>query len=182
MKTPVKVIVGLVGVLIVFVSILAILASSKPDESEFSRSIRINAPPEKVFQLVNDFRQWTQWSPWEKLDPDLQRNYSGEPYGKGARYAWKGNGEAGSGEMTIAESLPPSRLSIELHFIEPFEARNVSEFTFTSVEPAQTDVTWKMRGSSPFIMKMMSVLVDFDQIIGKDFEAGLAAMKAAAER
>lgn len=75
MKTPVKVIVGLVGVLIVFVSILAILASSKPDESEFSRSIRINAPAKEVFQLVNDFRQWTQRSPWEKLAPDLQRTY-----------------------------------------------------------------------------------------------------------
>jgi uncharacterized protein YndB with AHSA1/START domain len=181
MKTPMKVALGVVGVVIVFILGVAAIGATKPDESVVSRSVQINAPPEKVFPLVNDFRHWPQWSPWEKLDPDLQRTYSGSASGEGSHYAWHGNDDVGSGEMTITESTPHSRVLIALHFITPFEATNVTDFSFTPRGP-QTQVVWTMRGPASFMMKMMSVIFDFDAMIGKDFDAGLAAMKAAAER
>lgn len=181
MKTAAKIALGLVGLLVVFIIGVTAIAATKPDESVVSRSIEINAPPEKVFPLVNDFRNWTQWSPWEKLDPNLQRTYSGAESGQGSHYAWQGNDDIGSGEMTVTESTPPSRVVIALRFITPFQASNVTEFAFTPRGP-QTQVVWTMRGPSPFMMKMMSVVFDFDAMVGKDFESGLAAMKAAAER
>lgn len=181
MKTAVKIALGLVGLLVVFIVGVIAIAATKPDESVVSRSIQIDAPPEKAFPLVNDFRNWTQWSPWEKLDPNLQRTYSGADSGQGSHYAWQGNDDIGAGEMTITESTPPSHVIVALHFITPFEANNVADFTFTP-NGAGTEVVWTMRGPSPFMMKMMSVVFDFDAMIGRDFESGLAAMKAAAER
>lgn len=176
-----KILYWILGIVVVVVGGLALVATTKPDEMVLTRSTQVNAPPEKVFPLVNDFHNWTQWSPWEKLDPNLERSYAGAESGAGAKYAWKGNDQVGQGEMTITESTAPSRVLLNLHFIAPWEATNVTEFTF-SPQGTQTNVEWKMRGPSPFIMKMMSVVFDFDSVLGKDFESGLAAMKAAAEK
>lgn len=176
-----KILYWTLGVVVLLVGGLAAVAATKPDQMVLTRSTQVNAAPETVFPLINDFHNWTQWSPWEKLDPNLERSYSGPDSGVGARYAWKGNDEVGQGEMTITESTPAKRVLLNLHFIAPWEATNSTEFTLNP-QGAQTEVTWTMRGPSPFVMKMMSVVFDFDAALGKDFESGLAAMKAVAER
>lgn len=176
-----KIVYWVLGILAVLIGGLAAVAATKSDEFVLTRSTRVNAPAEQVFPLINDFHNWTQWSPWEKLDPNLKRAYSGEQMGLGARYSWTGNDEVGQGEMTITESVPPTKVVVDLRFIAPWEASNVTEFTLNP-QGGETEVVWMMRGTSPFVMKMMSVVVDFDSMMGKDFEAGLAALKAAAER
>jgi uncharacterized protein YndB with AHSA1/START domain len=176
-----KILYWVVGIVVVLVGGLAAVAATKPNQMEITRSTQVNAAPEKVFPLINDFRNWTQWSPWDKRDPNLERTYSGPESGVGTKYAWKGNDEVGQGEMTITESVPSKRVLLDLHFITPWEGTNVTEFTLNPTGN-QTEVVWTMRGPSPFIMKMMSVVFDFNSVLGKDFETGLAAMKAAAER
>ena len=111
----------------------------------------------------------------------MKRTFSAATSGKGAKYAWEGNKEVGKGSMEIAESSPPSRLSIKLDFIEPFEGHNVVEF---KLEPKgdSTNVSWTMHGPMPFISKVISVFCSMDSMIGKDFEAGLANLKAVAEK
>lgn len=146
----------------------------------YVRGIRINAPPEKVAPLITDFRKWVAWSPWEKKDPDLKRTYSGNANGVGAVYAWDGNKNVGSGRMEILESAP-AKIRIKLDFFAPFKASNMAEFSFTPQNGA-TDVDWVMTGENLFIGKVMSIFIDMDKMIGNDFEAGLAGMKAAAER
>ena len=113
----------LIVVAIVVVAIVAILvlAASKPATFRLARSTVIKAPAEKIFPLVNDFRRWTAWSPWEKLDADLKRDYGGAENGKGATYGWQGK-KSGTGRMEIIESAPPSRVLIKLDFLKPFEA------------------------------------------------------------
>src|SRR6185295_3431402 len=76
--------------------IVLILAATKPDSFRIERSATINAAPDKVFPLINDFQQWRGWSPWENKDPNLKRTYSGAERGKGAVYAWEGNKNVGS--------------------------------------------------------------------------------------
>jgi uncharacterized protein YndB with AHSA1/START domain len=169
---------GLVALAIV---VILIIALSKPDTFRFERSIVVNAPPEKIFPLINDFRSWTQWSPWEKKDPALKRTYSGAATGKGSVYEWEGDKNVGKGRMEIAESSPPSKIVIGLHFISPFEANNTAEFTLTPSGNATT-VNWAMYGPNLFMGKVMSTFMSMDKMVGKDFEAGLANMKAAAEK
>jgi hypothetical protein len=83
--------------------------------------------------------------------------------------------------MEIVESTPPSKVGIRLAFFRPFEAHNMAEFTLVP-EGDGTRVAWAMSGPMPYISKVMSLFVSMDQMIGKDFEAGLAKMKAVAEK
>jgi len=156
-------------------------AATRPDAFGVQRSTSIKAPPEKVFALINDFKRWEAWSPWEKKDPAMKRTYSASTSGRGAKYAWEGNGEVGQGSMEIAESAPPSRVVLNLDFVKPFEGHNIVTFTLEGKGDA-TNVTWAMQGPMPYISKVISVFIDMDSMIGKDFEAGLVAMKAAAEK
>jgi hypothetical protein len=168
-------------VVVVLVAGVLAIAATKPDTFRVERSVSIQAPPEKIFPLIDDFHNWGAWSPWENRDPAMKRTHSGAARGKGAAYAWEGNNAVGSGRMTIAESSPPSKVTIDLDFLKPFEAHNVADFTLTP-EGGATRVTWAMHGPSPFFSKVMQVFLSMDSMVGKDFEAGLANLKAAAEK
>jgi uncharacterized protein YndB with AHSA1/START domain len=169
--------------IIIAVAVIAvlILAAMKPDTFRVVRSTNIKAPPERIFPLIADFRNWSVWSPWEKMDPALKRTYSGAAEGKGAVYEWEGNKKVGKGRMEIIDAPPPEKVAIKLDFLKPFEAHNTAEFTLQP-RGETTDVTWVMHGPNLFIGKVMSVFISMDRMVGKDFEAGLANLKAAAER
>lgn len=116
-------------VVVVLIAALLIFAATKPDTFRVQRAASIKAPPEKIFALINDFRRWVAWSPWEKKDPTMKRTFGATTSGKGAVYAWEGNKDVGQGRIEIAESVPPSKVAIKLDFVKPFEARNIVEFT-----------------------------------------------------
>lgn len=145
-----------------------------------ARSTVVSAPPEKAHALVADFREWAAWSPWEKLDPSMKKTLSGASKGKGAVYEWDGNGKVGKGRMEIVESSP-ERIAIKLDFFRPFEAHNVAEFSFDR-DGGGVKVTWAMTGPLTPMGKVMHLFSSMDAMVGKDFEAGLAALKAAAEK
>ena len=172
-----------IGIVVVLV-IAAVLgfAATRPGELTVQRSIAIKAEPAKIYPLIVDFRHWPTWSPWEKLDPAMKRTLSGPPGGAGAVYAWDGSSKVGAGRMEVKDATPPSKVVIQLDFLQPFEAHNVADFTLARRADSGTDVIWQMRGPTPFVTKLMSVFVDMDKMIGKDFEAGLANLKAVAEK
>jgi hypothetical protein len=167
------VVVGIAGVLA--------LAATKPDTFRVERATSINAPPDKIFPFVNNLRAFALWSPYEKKDPGMQRTYSGAPLGKGAVYEWDGDKNVGSGRLAIADSSPPSKVTMHLEMLRPLEAHNIVEFTFTPKGDA-TDVTWAMNGRVPYIAKILHVFINVDRMVGQDFEAGLANLKAVAEK
>jgi len=162
--------------------IIAILAyaTTRPNAFRIERSTIIQAPQEKVFHLINDFHQWQAWSPWENIDPTMQRTYSGTTQGVGTIYAWEGKGKVGAGRMEITSARPSSVIIIQLDFIKPFEAHNIAEFTLTP-QGQNTELTWAMHGPSPYISKLMGVFFNMDRMIGRDFEKGLNSMKLIAE-
>ena len=170
----------IVLLIVVIVGVLAV-ASRKPATLRLSRSAVIAAAPERVYPLLEDFHEWTKWSPWEDRDPNMTRTYTGAIRGVGAKYAWAGNRKAGSGSMEITDAKPSSDLTIALHFLKPFEAHNTTEFTLRP-QGQMTEVTWTMSGDNTFASKLFSVFVSMDKLVGKDFEAGLAALKSVAER
>jgi uncharacterized protein YndB with AHSA1/START domain len=176
-----EVIVVIAIILAVVIAIVLILAATKPDSFSVERAIDISAPADRVFPLINDFHQWGGWSPWENRDPAMQRTYEGPASGKGAVYGWEGNKNVGSGRMEIIEAQPPSKILIKLDFLKPFEAHNTAEFTMLP-QGATTHLTWVMRGPANFMSKLMQVFMNLDQMIGKDFEAGLAGLKKLAEQ
>ena len=144
-----------------------------------SRSTRVQADVATVHALIDDFREWPKWSPWEGVDPDLRRDYSGPEHGVGSTYHWSGNKKAGEGEMQIKESTPTS-VVVDLEFLKPFKATNVTTFSLVPAGDA-TEVTWTMTGTRSALMSLMGKLF-FDKAIGRDFEKGLAALKQSAEQ
>lgn len=172
-----KILIGL-GVFIVFVIGAVVM---QPDTFRISRSASVSAAPAAVFAQVNDFHNWGNWSPWEKMDPAMKKTYEGPAAGEGASYSWAGNDQVGEGKMTIIKSEAPSLIHIDLNFMKPFQARNLTEFVFTP-DSGGTKVTWTMSGKNGFIAKAMHLMMDMDKMVGPDFEKGLAQLKATVEK
>jgi uncharacterized protein YndB with AHSA1/START domain len=152
-------------------------------EFEVIRSTVIAAPRERVHALIDDFHQWRDWSPWEDLDPNLERDYSGAPSGPGARYAWEGNRKAGKGAMEIVESTP-DKVRLKLQFEKPWKATNDVDFTLTPAREGTGDTTtvsWRMAGETKGLAGVVSKLFPMERMVGKDFEKGLARLKSKAE-
>ena len=172
---------AIIGVVVVIaIAGILIYAATKPDSFRVQRVVLINAPPDKVFPLVNDIKAWTVWSPYEKKDPAMKRTYGAVTAGKGATYAWDGDKNVGQGSMEMIES-GPRKIVLKLDFVNPFEAHNMGEFL---LEPKgdSTSVTWATYGPSPYMSKVIGTFMNIDDLIGRDFEKGLADLKAAAEK
>ncbi|MEY4764440.1 MAG: hypothetical protein RI907_1113 [Pseudomonadota bacterium] len=167
--------------ILVLVGATLLYASTRPDHFRIERSVLIRSSPAAIFPLVNNFRHWEQWSPWEKVDAKLQRSYSGAPQGQGAIYEWNGNKDVGRGRMEITESMAPTQITLKLDFITPFEAHNTVQFTFKPQGDA-TLVTQAMFGPSPFLSKLMGLFFSMETMVGSKYEEGLAALKAIAEK
>ncbi len=145
---------------------------------EVTRNKVIPAPAADIFPLVNSFHEWTKWSPWESVDPAMQRSYSGSDSGVGAKYAWSGDRKAGSGTMEIVESAQPQSIRIRIEFTKPFKAVNPTTFTFAPAASG-TQVTWTMTGENKGIGKLFALFMNMDKMVGTDFEKGLASLAGA---
>ncbi|WGJ14861.1 SRPBCC family protein [Methylocapsa sp. D3K7] len=167
----------IVGIIIAAAAVFA-YAAAKPNWFHIKRSLIINAPPEKIFPLINDLGLQAMWSPFEK-DANMRRNFSGPAQGKGAAYEWDGNRAAGAGRIVIADSTPPSKVVLNLHILRPFKAQNIVEFTLAS-EGRATHVTWAMKGQQPYMAKLASTFINCDKMVGKQFEEGLAKLNGIA--
>jgi hypothetical protein len=172
--TPILLALVIIGI------VFFVLVIGQPDEFKVVRSAVMAAPPATVFEQVNDFHKWDDWSPWAKLDPACKNTFSGAAAGKDAGFAWDGNKKVGAGRMRITESQSPELIRINLEFLRPFKTSNLTEFTFKA-QGGQTLVAWTMTGKSNFMCKVFGLFMDGDKMVGKDFEKGLASIKAIVE-
>jgi uncharacterized protein YndB with AHSA1/START domain len=173
---------------VLVILLLAVLgfAAAKPKTIHLQRSITINAPPEKIFALLDDFHNWKAWAPQDKDDPAMQRTYSGAAAGVGAASEWRGSGSTGAGRMEITQAAPDSSVTVTVDFAKPFVAHNINTFTLQAAggtgSAPSTTVTWNFDGTNVFMMRVMSIFVNMDRFMGKHFDEGLANLKVAAER
>lgn len=171
----------IVLIIIVLVALVLIYGVSQPAGFSVVREADFKAAPNKVFAQINDFHNWSAWSPWEKMDPDMKREFSGAATGVGAKYAWVGNKKVGQGNMEITNSVPSKNMQLDLNFIKPFQASNVTEFTLTP-NGKGTHVKWEMRGRAPFMFRVMGMFFSMDKIVGTDFERGLANLRGVVDK
>jgi len=166
--------------LLVLVGVLLVVIMTRPNTFHVERTAVVHAPADVVFARLEDFHKWPDWSPWEKLDPAMQRTFTGPDKGVGAVYAWKGNDKVGEGRMSILEAAPPSKLGLRLEFIKPFQATNTTTFDLAPADGG-TQVRWAMDGNHNFASKAMCLVMDMDKQVGGDFEKGLAALDQVAQ-
>lgn len=176
-----KILITFGVVIVLALGTLLAVAARKPDTFRFERSITIGASPEKIHPLINDLHRFNGWNPYNKKDPAMKTAYRGPQAGPGAAYDFDGNGNVGRGTISIVEPTDPNTVSMKLDMLAPMEGHNLIDFTLTP-QPDGTRVTWAMHGPTPFLAKVMHTLLDMDKMLGTDFEAGLADLKALAER
>ena len=171
---------GIFLVILLVIAGIAFAASRKPDEFRVTRSALINASPTAIFEHVNDLVKWQAWSPWAKMDPNAKTSFEGPTAGVGAKFSWEGK-KTGQGTMTVLESTPFSFVRFKLEFFKPMKGTNTAEFTFAA-EAQGTRVTWTMYGPATFVNKLMSVFMNCEKMVGSQFEAGFANLKAVVEK
>jgi hypothetical protein len=163
------------------VSALIAYVSLRPDTFKIARSAIVDAPPERIYPLINDLHDWEQWSPWAKLDPEQVVTFEGSPLGAGAVMNWSGNKKVGAGKMKIKESSQNERVRLKIQFLKPMRAINDVQFDLKPIGETRTEVIWTMSGKNEFIAKAMHAFMNMDKIVGADFERGLANLKSIAE-
>ena len=159
---------------------LLVFAATRPNSFRVQRSITIYAPQETVFTFINDLHSWEEWSGDSEDDKTVQKSYKGPESGKGATAEWHGTGRAGAASMTITESVPPSKVSVQVDWLKPFQAHNLNEFTVHS-QGNETEVTWSIRASNLYPMKVVGIFVDMESAFGKHMDAALKNLKGVAE-
>lgn len=176
----VKILIGLAGVVVLFIAV----AATRPSAYHVERKLEVAAPADLVFGVLNDLHQFAGilvlfGSPLETVDPNMQKTVEGPAAGVGQSYAWSGK-EAGKAKMTIEESVPGHKVGIKLEFVKPMASTANCAFTLANT-PAGSLVTWSMDGRHNFIGKAFGLFMDMDKMLGADIEKGLARLKTAAE-
>lgn len=170
----------LAAVALMFVA-FSVFVASRPSDFAYQRSATIAAPAAVVFAQLEDFHQWSAWSPWDKKDPSMTREFSGPPSGVGTSYHWVGNDDVGEGRMTVTSVQRDAEVVIKLEFLKPFVATNTTTFALAPAAPAGTTVSWKMTGTNGLVLKAFGLVMNTEKMVGDDFERGLAKLKLVAE-
>ena len=158
------------------------LVATRDENYRVERSVSVQATPEKVFAVLSDFRQFEHWSPWEKHDSAMQKEFSGEPGEVGSSYSWSGNKKVGQGQMTVVDVQPNQGVDLRLEFFKPFASICTARWA-VATEGDHTIVTWTMRGkNSTFMNKLFALLLNVPKMLARDFDAGLARLKTHCEK
>ena len=173
----------MLGFLLAFglIGLLVALVHRQPNRFSITRTATMNACPKEIFAQINNLHRWEAWSPWAKLDPDAVNRYEGPEEGLGASLAWSGSRKVGVGKMTIIESAAPELVCLRLDFEKPMRATNTATFTLKA-DGAHTSVTWNMSGTSNFVGKLMNAFMNCEQMVGGQFEEGLASLRTIVEQ
>jgi len=160
--------------------IVGILASRKPPRFVVTRSVRLEAARDSVLLFINDLHRWPEWSEAGNRDVATARSYLGATSGQGAIGEWDGKGSVGKGRLEIIEASPSS-VRVQADWARPFVARNFNQF---SLDPDGhgTRVTWTLDGETVLMLRVMTVFVSPDRLMGSHLERGLAALRTAVEK
>ncbi|TGL56927.1 SRPBCC family protein [Leptospira jelokensis] len=170
-----KILLGFVSFLILLLIVSALL----PAQYHVERSITVNAAPNKVYPLLQNFAEWDKWSVWASLDPNQKVSVTGEPGKPGHKQEWNGPIN-GKGSMTIDSAESNVFVKMNLVFEEPQPMVATSKFELKP-DGTKTIVIWHNEGNLDYPIGRIFGLF-LDSMLGKDFETCLAKLKEVAEK
>lgn len=175
-------IIALAALLLIAAAGILVYAATLPTTFRVSRSIRIAAPPDAIFGMINSLSGFRSWEPFSRKDPAIKITYAAPDSGKGAAYNWQGNGQVGEGRVEIVDSKVPVSVTMKLDMLKPMEAHNTVVFLLEPTDGGgATLLTWTMTGERPYIGKLIDAVMNMDRMVGREFETGLAKLKALVE-
>ena len=160
-------------------AIVAVVVALQPAAFVVERSVTIDAPAAAIYGHIASVRAMDVWSPWTKMDPQMQVVYDGPESGVGSRSSWEGP-RMGKGRVSVTAVRPDREIEMKLEMLAPMEGTNRVLFTLAPADRA-TAVTWHMEGRNGFVGKAFSLFGDMDAMVGGPFEQGLASLKQLVE-
>lgn len=174
----VKIFVGLVAI----IAGILIVASFQPAEFHVERSVTTSATVAEIYAVTSDIKRFPEWSPWQKMDPNSKNEFGGESGAPGSFMAWDGNDKVGSGRMTVTSVQPPTVVNVLVEFFNPYPGTGNVTWKIED-SGLERKVIWSMDGKNEsLIPKAFCMIVGMDNMIGKDFSAGLTSLKEIVEQ
>ncbi len=162
--------------------LVLLVAAVRPPHFKIERALRIQAPPQQVFALLQNLRRWEDWSTWGPFAATVTRRFSRTSTGLGAGCYWQDKAHAGEGSMEIMHLAAPSQLAIAVTATLPVDLHQLAEFMLSPDEAGATKLSWLLRGEAPYQMRVKSVLRSHDRRLGRRMQADLQRLQALAER
>lgn len=149
---------------------------------EVTRTKELNAYATNVYKLVADLKEWGKWSSWHKEDPDMKIIYGDINFGKGGKYYWD-SPKMGKGNLEITYAMPYKTIETKMKFSD-WDGFSLAKMTFEETSPGKTKMTWSMTSDTdvPFFFRGMMILMNFDKMLGNDFEKGMAGLEEIASK
>jgi effector-binding domain-containing protein len=167
----------LIALLVIIVALL-IFAAFLPSNYTVTRAVVINNTSENISKKIVDFQEWNNWSPWIGIDKTEKYTFN-DTIGIGAKMEWTGD-TIGEGNMTIT-GITKDTIKYDLIFMAPWKSVSAGSFSFAKAD-AGTTVTWTNKGELAWpLMRLMGFIMNFDKMMGPDFEKGLAKLKTTVE-
>jgi uncharacterized protein YndB with AHSA1/START domain len=165
MKKLLVVIAGILGVGLALPLIL-------PSHFTLTRSIRINAPLDQVFQKLTDLNEYVKWNPFPEGDPTNTETVSGN--GIGSSMIWKGE-KTGEGKMTLANIELNKEITVKMEFYKPMAGEGEVYWRTQSLNEKETELSWVFEQNLPYFNRYFGLFAE--SMMGKHFERGLENFK-----
>lgn len=173
--TVLYIILGIIALLL-----LAGLVISK--EIRATKEIIINKPASDVFNYIKYIKNQDNYSKWASLDPNMKSEHRGTDGTVGFVNNWSGNKKVGEGEQEITAIEEGKALYTDLRFIKPFKSFAKAKMTTTAIDAGSTKVTWGFESKMNYPMNLMKLLMNMNEMVGKDFSTGLTNLKSVLEK
>lgn len=156
-----------------------IFSASQPNQLKLEESIKIDAPAERIYAELVEFKNWHNWSAWDQLDSNMKSEYS-EEMGKVGSWSqwWSEHPEVGNGRQEIVEIKDGEYIKSAMIF-EGFDATNYAEFILEEAGDS-TLVRWTyIGGKTPFYFNAMNTFIE--PRLRTNYEKSLKQFKAYVE-
>lgn len=169
--------------LVIIIAIPLLVALFVKKDYAVEREVAINQPKEVVFGYIKYLKNQDNFSKWATMDPDMKKTYRGTDGTVGFVSAWESQkDDVGTGEQEITKITEGERIDYELRFIKPFESTEKAYMITEALGDNQTNVKWGFSGRMDYPMNLMLLFMNFEEMIGNDFETGLNSLKGELEK
>ncbi len=170
-------------VLLVIILIPLVAALFIPKEYSLEKEIEVNQSSDSVFAYLVMLKNQEQFSVWEKMDPNMKKEYKGTDGTVGFISAWESkDNNVGSGEQEIKSIVPGERIDYTLRFLKPFKSVSDAWIITESKGVSATRVRWGFAGKMNYPFNVMRLFMDLEEAVGNDYETGLTNLKVILEK
>ena len=160
------------------VALLLVIALFVTKEYAVEREVVINKSETEVFNFIKMVKNQDHFSVWNKKDPGMKKEFKGNDGEVGFVSSWESaNKEVGKGEQEIVNLVTNERIDFKLRFKEPFEAEDDAYFVTEEINANQTRVKWGFKGTMPYPMNLLLLMMDMEKELGGALQTGLDDLK-----